>query len=660
MTAASIQNYGTNSYMILQPFNFAGRTGKIDFDIDAVSLPLGGYPELDITDQPVPGPTYRENNNTEVGSIPQNAIIVKFSNACNNTTSAAPYYVMVYNNYVGTILTPTLDWSDAGCVQTTIGSLNHFEIQLSQTQISIYGSDFSADNVNFPNYKLLYQANINLPFTQGYVHIAARNHATIKYGIGPDAIFHWDNIGFDGPSIPALRAYEIHDNNTPSMDPNNPTVLAQNLGYLLLDGTTGRAAGIYDPNNLVNSLSFQNVNLSGAASAALTFNAWFNHSPNTTWGISYRLNGGAWTTVNPTPAQIAAMSNNTGGFVQGFYTPVINVPLSDLVQGTNTIQFLPVNAPMDYPPVVTNIDLLLNSGPASHDFNGDEFSDIVWRETGGATSIWLMNGTSVLSSGGFGAVPTNWQLFGQRDFNGDGKDDLLWRDGSTGTVALWFLNGLNVLFTASIGTVPTNWTIVGAADYDGDGRGDILWRDSSGNVAMWLLNGASVVSSEGFGAVPLNWQIAGTADFDGDGKADILWRESATGALAIWFLNGLTVSSTVGVGTVPTNWQVVATGDFNGDGRADILWRDTSGNVSIWLMNGAILVGSGGLGVDPAPWIVAEVGDFNGDGKSDILWRNTNTGGISVWFMNGTPATSFGSIGAVPTNWVIQNTNVGG
>ena len=36
MTAVAMQNYGVNSYMIRQPFDFAGRTGKIVFDVDAV------------------------------------------------------------------------------------------------------------------------------------------------------------------------------------------------------------------------------------------------------------------------------------------------------------------------------------------------------------------------------------------------------------------------------------------------------------------------------------------------------------------------------------------------------------------------------------------------------------------------------------------------
>jgi hypothetical protein len=658
MTAVAIQNYGTNDYMILQPFDFSGRTGKIDFDVDAVSTTLGGYPEINITDQPVPGVTYRENNNTEVGSIPQNAIIVKFANVCNNNTSAGPLDVMVYNNYVGTVLTPTVDFNTAGCVQTTIGSLNHFEIQLSQTQISVYGSDFSTDNVTFPNSKLLYQATINLPFTQGYVHIAGRNHASIKYGVGPDVIFHWDNIGFDGPVIPALTAYEIPDNTTPGASADSAGVAAQNLGYLLLDGTTGKAPGMYSPTNLINSLSFQNVNLSGVASAALTFNGWFNAGgavpPNTTWGISYSLNGGPFTTVSLTATQIASMLNNTGGFYQGFFTPVINVPLSVLVQGTNTIQFLPVNSPMDNPPVVTNIDLLLNSGPASHDFNGDGKSDIAWRDGSGDVALWLMDGTTVLSSGGVAGVPTTWSVVGQRDFNGDGMADLLWRD-TSGDTAMWFMNGTTVASTANVGNIPTNWTVVGVADFNGDGLGDILWTVGSGNYAVWLMSGATAMSAAGLGNVPTNWNVVGTGDFNGDGMSDILWQDNL-GNTAIWFMNGTMVASSAGLGNIPTNWSVVGTGDFNGDGMADIVWRDKAGDTAIWLMNGAAVLSAGGLGNVPTTWSIALIGDYNGDGMSDLLWRDSS-GNTSMWFMNGVTVSSAGIVGNIPTNWTVQATN---
>jgi hypothetical protein len=165
-----------------------------------------------------------------------------------------------------------------------------------------------------------------------------RNTGTFVPGSGPDVVFHWDNIGLDGPVIPALRGYEIPDNTTVSTftgDAGDPSTPAINLGYLLLDGTTGKAAGICSPINLISSLAFENVNLSGMNTALLTFNAWLNastayndtlHIPTTSWGISYSLNGGPFTTVYLTAAQIAAMTNNTGGLYQGFFFGRLSPP----------------------------------------------------------------------------------------------------------------------------------------------------------------------------------------------------------------------------------------------------------------------------------------------------------------------------------------------
>ena len=117
--------------------------------------------------------------------------------------------------------------------------LNRFEVQVSQSRIDVFGADFSTDNgQTFSNNKLLYSANISLPFTRGYVHFNPRNHASVKYGFGPDVIFHWDNIEYDGPVIAAPRAYEIPDN-TVVTSHNGSQV--QNLGYQLYDGTTGKA-----------------------------------------------------------------------------------------------------------------------------------------------------------------------------------------------------------------------------------------------------------------------------------------------------------------------------------------------------------------------------------------------------------------------------------
>jgi probable HAF family extracellular repeat protein len=81
---------------------------------------------------------------------------------------------------------------------------------------------------------------------------------------------------------------------------------------------------------------------------------------------------------------------------------------------------------------------------STHDFNHDGFSDLLWRDTSGNTSVWLLKGGTVTSSGGLGQVPPSvFSIIGQRDFNGDGNADVLWRD-NTGNVSMWFMNGTQV------------------------------------------------------------------------------------------------------------------------------------------------------------------------------------------------------------------------
>jgi hypothetical protein len=288
----------------------------------------------------------------------------------------------------------------------------------------------------------------------------------------------------------------------------------------------------------------------------------------------------------------------------------------------------------------------------THDFNGDGYSDIAWRDSSGDNAMWLMNGGTILSSAGLGTISTNWSIVGQRDFNGDGMADWLWRD-SSGDLAIWFMNGLTVTSGVGLGTVTPVWSIVGTGDFNGDGKGDILWRDTSGDIAMWLMNGSTVSSSAGLGSLSTAWSVVGTGDFNGDGKSDILWQDTS-GDIAIWFMNGTTVTSGVGLGTIAPPWTIVATGDFNGDGKSDILWRNTStGAIAVWLMNGSSILSSAGLGSLPTTWSVVETGDFNGDGKSDILWHDTS-GDAAIWFMNGTTMSSGVGLGTIPPSWSIQ------
>jgi hypothetical protein len=353
MTAVAIQFYGNNSYMIRQPFDFAGRTGKIVFDVDAHAKVLGTYVAIDITDDPIPAPTFVEADNFEPGPVPRNGLMIKFLNLCDPDVS--PSNTMVYTNYVGTVVQPTFGTSQAGCAKVREGSLNHFEISISRTHLEIYGSDYSTDNGGtFPNFRKLYAADVDLPFTRGYVHLAARNHASSKYGFGPNGIYHWDNVGFDGPVIRNTRSYEIPDSRTIGSYEGS-TVM--NLGYMLLDGTTGRPAGMYDSINRIDALTFQGVDLTGAVSAQLTLNAFVNWATlGMGWGV--RFNGGTWRNRMMTSAEVQASATSKS---IGHTALVVDVPIADLRQGVNTLEIRPISLRMDIPPAIANIDLILSS-----------------------------------------------------------------------------------------------------------------------------------------------------------------------------------------------------------------------------------------------------------------------------------------------------------
>ncbi len=140
----------------------------------------------------------------------------------------------------------------------------------------------------------------------------------------------------------------------------------RNLGYHLHDGTvSGKPAGMYNPSTRIPPFSIANVALGGAVDARLTLNAFLNimgHSPATSWGLSYRFNGGSVRPRMLTALEVQSL-NSVGS--AGNVALVIDVPLGDLVAGTNTLEFLPIGAPMDVTPAIANIDLLLGlaAGP---------------------------------------------------------------------------------------------------------------------------------------------------------------------------------------------------------------------------------------------------------------------------------------------------------
>ncbi len=195
------------------------------------------------------------------------------------------------------------------------------------------------------------------------------------------------------------------------------------------------------------------------------------------------------------------------------------------------------------------------------DFDGNTRSDILWRNGSGELVAWLMNGAAISASGditssGFAVRPdASWSVAGIGDFNSDGREDILWRN-TSGEVTAWLMNGSAIagsgdLTSGGVAMSPDpSWSIAGVGDFNHDGRSDIFWRNSNGALTEWLMNGTTIaasgnITSGGVAVTPdATWHVVEIGDFNGDGTSDILWRNDS-GALAEWLMNGTAIVSSV-------------------------------------------------------------------------------------------------------------------
>jgi hypothetical protein len=350
LTAVAAQNYGLNSFRIRQPFDFADRTGTIVFDVD-LSMPNGlfGWASIELTDEPIPAPSF---TNYERGPLPRNAIQIHFDyDRCMGKTAVG--HALTYHDFAVTELKNDLG-EFPPCVLTKRESLNRAQIQLSQVRVDVYASDFSEDGLNFPNQQLIFSAPISLGFTRGWVHFTARNHATAKYGYGDSWTIRWDNIGFDGPKLTTSREYQIPGSMTPAQ--NKDGKQGVNLGYRLAD-TPGSMVTCC-PTTSVRSLTFDGVDLTGVTKATLAFNSYYlnNLTPVVDFTLLYSFNGGAFIERPLTAAEVKAITTE---LALGSMALTVDVPLSALVDGKNTVEFFTKNVPTNYPPSISNIDLIL-------------------------------------------------------------------------------------------------------------------------------------------------------------------------------------------------------------------------------------------------------------------------------------------------------------
>jgi hypothetical protein len=330
-----------------QPFDIAGRTGTIAFDVSDDSQGThAAWPELWYTDQPVPAPFTKSR---QLQSVPRNGFGIRFAGSCprhgscdrslcpkvpSTSGTITVSSVDVVNNYVS----DDSDTNDnppannpikvkiVGCVKASSGpgNLNHFEVRVSQKEIDIYGTDAGA--TTGPMTELAVVTHAPLTLTRGLVWMEDVHYNGNKFGTQGTHTFTWDNFGFDGPTLPRDLAFDV-------LDHLQPVGSYRNLGWPV--GPTDIvplivvAPGVY--------------NVVHAAGALLTLNT-FTMVPVT---LSYRVNTGAWHRQPwPFPPCNAGECNKK--------SLAMPVPLSEVQSGINIIQLKSTGQT-----AVSNIDLIL-------------------------------------------------------------------------------------------------------------------------------------------------------------------------------------------------------------------------------------------------------------------------------------------------------------
>jgi hypothetical protein len=340
-----------------QPFDFAGRTGTIAFNVDAITEGnLSWWTSMFLTDDPA----VAANNSTQVmGLLPRNGLGVNFDDPCGTSAGKVRVSdVYVYRDYVETKVTNP----NPACVATRRGSLNHIEIRVSQTNVEVWASDFSTDGgQTFPNFQRILSVPISLSISRGYVHFQQAERAPVKYtdlwNISPGyAANYWSNLAFDGPTISTEHGYPVSD--SLSVNPNGVT----NIGYGLLTSPYAIFACCNGTTQIPINLSVPNVDLNGVTSAQLAFAINYTYANGATpanVALHYSLNGNPLRTP-PQPNYTAegACTGCPGPSGGNGVLFNITIPLTDLKPGTNTITLALDNTDNGWPPILSSLDLL--------------------------------------------------------------------------------------------------------------------------------------------------------------------------------------------------------------------------------------------------------------------------------------------------------------
>jgi len=327
-----------------QPFDYAGRTGTVSFDVSNDTHGMhGAWPEFWISDLPVPAPFIHGRS---IGSLPKNGFGIRFGGhgpvgqwgACPNgrnlnvnrwtvdSAVAVRNYVVDESKETGHQITVTrLD-----CVISPAdnsGIMNHVELRISQNRIDVYATDAGR---TAPLKHIAVITNANLGLTRGLVWLEDVHYNADKETPPSqrEHTFIWDNLAFDGPFTYRDFSYDALDAMTPYTN-NSAMAGTVNLGK-------------YSDANQTSSWDVLNMPADPQPAAVrVLFNLSNNEIPTV---LNVTVNGHAHPTPWPYPDRI--------GYT--FRTLGVSIPVTDLVPGTNVVQ---IGA--DKAMVTTNVNIVL-------------------------------------------------------------------------------------------------------------------------------------------------------------------------------------------------------------------------------------------------------------------------------------------------------------
>jgi len=155
-------SYVMDSNRITQPFDFAGRTGTLDFSVDAKSTGShGSWIEVWLTDQPVQAP---HTDKPSTHNFPRSGLGFEFDmpESCPGGMTGhqanSMRLVDEFHNYVNTVHNVA-----SPCFSTQDDKANHFQIKVAVDHVEVWVSD--AGGANFLR---IATVPVALDFTRGY------------------------------------------------------------------------------------------------------------------------------------------------------------------------------------------------------------------------------------------------------------------------------------------------------------------------------------------------------------------------------------------------------------------------------------------------------------------------------------------------------------